>query len=178
MTNLKQLDKNVDAFEEIVNNLSNFSEVSKTLKESKDTIVTWIQELKTIRDEVVKNTSSIEKKYDVFTKETKESIVTWVKELTEIKENIVKHAALIEKKYDKFTGSMITTMEENKNDINRKLSNNKSEISAVVIDQWIATERWLRNAFNSKNFVLIILIIISLLLNGFTLVYLFLNFKK
>ena len=114
MTNLKQLDKNLDTFDKIISNLTDFSEVAISLKKAQESIVTWTQEIKTIKDEVVK--------------------YVW----------------LIDKKYEKFIKETVSAMEENKNDINKKLSNNKSEISAAVRDQGIEIERWLKNAFISK----------------------------
>jgi len=102
MTNLKQLDKNLDTFDKIISNLTDFSEVAVALKKAQESIVTWTQEIETIKNEVVKYVWLIDKKYEKFIKET---------------------------------------------------------VSAI----------------NSKNFVLIILMIISLILNGITLIYLFLG---
>lgn len=175
MTNLKQLDKNLEAFDKIIDNLNDFSEIAILLKKAQESVVTWTQELKIIKNDVIKHVWLIEKKYEEFIKGTHLTMVAWAQELKKTKDDMVKYVWLIDKKYKEFTKDTVSAMEANQEDINKKLSINKSEISATVRDQWIEIERWLKNAFNSKNFVLVILVIINLILNWITIVYLFLD---
>lgn len=92
MTNLKQLDKNVETFDKIINNLIDFSEIAVELKKTHESLVAWTQEIKTIK--------------------------------------------------------------------------------AALRDQGVEIERWIKNAFNRKNNILIVLMIINLILNGIIFVYL------